>query len=68
MIENTFTLVFSGDLQAFNGNPFKTDTPFGRPIAAGLGDAFDEITVLEDALAKLAAERSATQSSGTVSE
>jgi hypothetical protein len=38
-----FTLVFEGDLRKFPGNFFKVDTPFGKPVAAGLGNAFDEI-------------------------
>jgi len=44
----TFTLVFEGDLRKFPGNFFKVDTAFGKPIAAGLGNAFDEIERLQD--------------------
>lgn len=43
-----FTLIFRGDLTKFRSNPFHVDTPFGRPIACGLGSAFDEV---EDKLA-----------------
>lgn len=32
-----FALVFEGDLRKFEGNPLKTVTPFGVPIACGLG-------------------------------
>lgn len=42
-----FTLVFAGNLKKFAGNPFHTDTPFGRPVGCGLGDAFAEIAALE---------------------
>ena len=45
-----FTLVFEGDLRKFTGNPHLTDTPFGRPVASGLGCAFDEIDELHSAL------------------
>jgi hypothetical protein len=41
-----FTVVFEGSLAAFNGNPFKTDTPFGRPYAVGYGDAFERLDKL----------------------
>ena len=37
-----FTLVFKGDIGKFKQNPMVTDTPFGRPVAAGRGDAFEE--------------------------
>jgi len=38
---DSFTLVFSGDLRKFRGNPFHTDTPFGRPTASSIGDAIE---------------------------
>lgn len=53
-----FTLVFEGDITKFKGNPLKTETPFGVPHAAGLGDAFaqlDKIDEIEDAAQKLIA-------------
>lgn len=53
-----FTLVFEGDITKFKGNPLKTETPFGVPYAAGLGDAFaklDKIDEIEDAAQKLVA-------------
>jgi hypothetical protein len=37
-----FTLVFKGDLGRFKLNPMNTKTPFGLPVAAGRGDAFEE--------------------------
>jgi hypothetical protein len=38
-----FTLLFRGDIRAFKRNPLMTETPFGIPIAAGIGDAFAEL-------------------------
>ncbi len=35
-----FTLVFEGDIRTFKKNPLTTETPFGIPFAAGVGDAF----------------------------
>lgn len=43
-----FTLVFRGDIRRFDGNPFRTATPFGEPMRCGEGDAFVEIASLED--------------------
>jgi hypothetical protein len=43
-----FTLVFEGDIRAYKGNPLKTETPFGVPVAVGVGNAFDQIESLED--------------------
>ena len=45
-----FTLVFEGDLSAFKGNPFHVETPFGKPFAYGLGNAFDREDEAVDAL------------------
>lgn len=45
-----FTLVFPGDLRQFKGNPFKTETPFGVPVSAGVRDALDERSELLEAL------------------
>lgn len=38
-----FTVVFAGDLRRFTVNPFKIKSAFGRVIAIGIGNAFDEI-------------------------
>lgn len=39
-----FTVVFEGDISRLPFNPMaKHDTPFGRVIAAGYGNAFDEV-------------------------
>ncbi len=38
-----FTLVFEGDITKFKGNPLKTETPFGIPFAASIGDALEKI-------------------------
>lgn len=44
-----FTVVFEGDISALPFNPMNThDTPFGRVIAAGYGNAFDEVEELID--------------------
>lgn len=55
--KKAFTLVFEGDLKDFKGNPFQTETPFGRPCACGHGNMFERedeaaetITVMEQAL------------------
>jgi hypothetical protein len=42
-----FTLVFEGNLAAFDGNPFRTETPFGVPFAAGYGNALEQVDQLE---------------------
>ena len=43
-----FTLVFKGSLRGFEGNPLKTKTVFGTPVACGIGDAFDEVDRLRE--------------------
>lgn len=48
-----FTLVFQGDIGKFKHSPMTTDTPYGRPVAAGRGDAFEETDVLRDALDRI---------------
>lgn len=45
-----FTLVFEGDIGKFKLNPLNTETPFGRPVAAGRGDAFEECDKLREQL------------------
>jgi hypothetical protein len=45
-----FTLVFEGEIRKFDGNPLRTETPFGVPVAAGIGNAFETIDRLELAL------------------
>ena len=45
-----FTLVFEGDLRKIKLNPFKTETPFGIPVAAAVGDALEENDELRDCL------------------
>ena len=51
-----FTLVFKGDIGKFKKSPMVTDTPFGRPVAAGRGDAFEEADELRDQIAAVNAE------------
>ena len=45
-----FTMVFAGDIGANKGNPFHIETPYGKPVAIGRGNAFDEIEELRAAL------------------
>lgn len=45
-----FTLVFKGDLRAFKGNPLKTETVFGVPMVASLGDATKRADELQERL------------------
>jgi hypothetical protein len=45
-----FTLVFSGELRGFEQNPFRTETPFGKPQAACIGDALEQIDDLRELL------------------
>jgi hypothetical protein len=61
-----FTLVFAGNLRSFKQNPHLTDTPFGRPIASGIGNAFDEIEGLIEMLdaAPSSAEQTPAKSPG----
>lgn len=42
-----FTIVFEGDLRKFEGNPLKTETPFGVPMTVAVGDVFEERDALE---------------------
>lgn len=53
-----FTLVFKGDITKIQGNPMKIETPYGLPVASGMGNAFDvieNIHEIEDAASKLVA-------------
>lgn len=43
----SFTLVFDGEIRHLAFNPFKAETPFGRPTASGAGDAFAKIDRME---------------------
>lgn len=55
---NYFTLVFEGDITKIKGNPHKIETPYGFPVASGMGNAFDVIENLheiEEAASKLIA-------------
>ena len=46
-LTKAFTLVFEGDIRRFKMNPLATETPWGIPYAAGMGDAFEQIDQLE---------------------
>lgn len=37
-----FTIVFEGSIRDLSSNPMKIESPFGKPIASGMGNAFDE--------------------------
>lgn len=47
-----FTLVFKGDIGKLKLNPMNTETVFGRPVAAGRGNAFDEADNLREQIAR----------------
>jgi hypothetical protein len=51
--DDCFTLVFKGKISSFNKNPFLTETPFGTPYAAGIGNAFEEADKLREKLERL---------------
>ena len=38
-----FTVIFAGDIGKYPSNPLDVETPFGKPVAVGRGDAFAEI-------------------------
>ncbi len=44
-----FTLVFKGNLRNFQGNPLRTETPFGIPFICALGNICDEAEELREA-------------------
>lgn len=52
-----FTMVFEGDIGKFEKNPLLTDTPFGRPVTIGRGDAFAERDDYEDDALRLHREK-----------
>lgn len=47
-----FTLVFEGSLREQQSNPFKTETPFGTPVAAAMGDGLEDGDRMNDQLAE----------------
>lgn len=55
MATDRFTLVFEGDIRSFKANPLKTETPFGVPIVAGVGDAFEEADDMREEIDRLRA-------------
>lgn len=42
------TCVFSMDVKHFSGNPFKAETPFGKPIIVSKGDISHEAALLRE--------------------
>lgn len=53
--DGTFTLVFAGDVRDEKTNPFRTETPFGKPVAVGVGNLMQRANELEEALEPFAA-------------
>lgn len=45
-----FTVVFEGRLRDIEGNPYKIESPFGRAVATGMGDAISRQDLFEDLL------------------
>jgi hypothetical protein len=43
-----WTAVFRSALSAIEGNPFRIDTPFGRAVHIGRGNAFHEADLLRE--------------------
>jgi len=43
-----FTIVFDGDISKLDFNPMKAETVFGKVVAAGIGNAFDELEAALD--------------------
>ncbi len=48
-----YTVVFNGRPRDLPGNPFKIESPFGRPIAMGYGNAFDAKDEVSDVLSEI---------------
>ena len=44
------TMVFDIDIKTFSGNPFRMDTPFGKPETIAPGDQLERSDRLENAL------------------
>ena len=51
---NSFTLVFEGSIRKAAHNPLATETIYGTPFAAGVGNAFEEADKLREALKQIA--------------
>lgn len=45
---NRVTIVFDFDITAYEGNPFKAETPFGRPISIVDGDVQESAAITKD--------------------
>jgi hypothetical protein len=54
-----FTLVFDGSIRAFGKNPLATETPYGVPYGAGIGDLMERAEILREAMEKIADDRDA---------
>ncbi len=49
------TIMFEFDITSLEGNPFKVETPFGKPVIIGLGDIFEQRDELEERVHELEA-------------
>jgi hypothetical protein len=48
-IDNRYvTMVFEKNISPIDYNPFEIETPFGKPVSVGIGDAFEEIEHLRN--------------------
>lgn len=45
---NRFTVVFEGDIRKLLFNPLNVENVYGKPVAAGVGNAFDEVESMAD--------------------
>ena len=48
-----FTVVFEGQISKLDGNPLKYETAFGKVIACGIGNAFDELEQMHSSAERL---------------
>ena len=53
--DTAFTLVFDGDLREFDRNPMKVESPFGKCVAAHIGDALQKLDDSESEISRLTA-------------
>lgn len=46
-LTKAFTIVFAGDIRDYQGNQFKVDSPWGRPVSIAMGNALEELDEIE---------------------
>lgn len=49
----SYTVVFDGSPKNIAGNPFDVQTPWGKPISIGYGDAHEREDLLRNALEQI---------------